>query len=151
VNDQFIEVNTCLKNGYAYLTRLWEKGDEIELHFPMPVEKISANPNVRENAGKVALQRGPVVYCLEEVDNGVNLPSITLPQNSKPQVTFEENLLDGVCVVTAHAEQVDETAWNGELYKPIERRTKPISIKAVPYFSWCNREPGEMLVWITEK
>jgi uncharacterized protein len=81
----------------------------------------------------------------------VNLPSITLPQNSKLQATFEENLLDGVCVVTAHAEQVDETAWNGELYKPIERRTKPISIKAVPYFSWCNREPGEMLVWITEK
>jgi uncharacterized protein len=151
VNDQFIEVNTCLKNGYAYLTRLWEKGDEIELHFPMPVERIRANPNVRENAGKVALQRGPVVYCLEEADNGANLPSISLPKNSKLQATFEENLLDGVCVVTAHAEQVDETAWNGELYKPIERRTKPISIKAVPYFSWCNRDPGEMLVWITEK
>jgi DUF1680 family protein len=60
-------------------------------------------------------------------------------------------LLDGVCVISGQAERVDETAWNGELYKAIERKTQSVSIKAISYYAWCNRQPGEMLVWITEK
>ncbi|MCP3739440.1 glycoside hydrolase family 127 protein [Rossellomorea sp. BNER] len=150
VNGKNVEIPSCLKNGYAYLTRMWEKGDEIELFLPMPIERIRANPKVRENAGKVALQRGPVVYCLEEVDNGTNLSNIRLPQDAKLHGTFEENLLEGIYIITAQAEQVDETEWNEELYKPIERKTKPIPLKAIPYYSWCNRKPGEMIVWIAE-
>ncbi|MFS0638145.1 beta-L-arabinofuranosidase domain-containing protein [Mesobacillus foraminis] len=150
VNGKIMELTHLIKNGYAYITRLWEKGDAIELLLPMPVERIRANPNIRGNAGKVALQKGPVVYCLEEVDNGANLSSIYLPKESELEETYDEKLLDGICVITARAEKVDEALWNGELYKPIEPKAKPITMKAIPYYAWCNRQPGEMIVWISE-
>src|SRR5699024_12479330 len=81
-NRERININEVLRNGYAYIQRSWETGDEIELFFPMPGKRMKSHPEVGENAGKVALQRGPVVFCLEEVDNGSNLSNIYLDKNS---------------------------------------------------------------------
>lgn len=151
INNDLVDLESCTRNGYAYLTRIWQKGDHVELIFPMAIERVRSNPKLRENIGKVALQRGPVVYCLEEIDNGTNLPSIILPKDSELEAAFHEDLLDGISVITGRAEKVDDSTWGEGLYLSKERETKTISIQAIPYYAWCNRQPGEMLVWISEK
>jgi uncharacterized protein len=118
----------------------------------MVPEKMKANPKVRANVGKVALQRGPIVYCLEEVDNGVNLPSIFLPEDAELKVAFEPDLLGGVVTIHAIAERRNNQNWdNVPLYQPSKNSVEQVKIKAVPYYAWCNRDKGEMLVWFHEK
>lgn len=151
VNGERIFLDTVVKNGYAYIKREWEKNDQIELIFPMPVKQIRSNAKLRANAVKVALQRGPVVYCIEEVDNGKNLDSIYLTKNSKIDAVFEKSLLNGIVSITADATKVDSAAWEGELYSDVAYNSTPLKIKAIPYYAWCNRYPGEMQVWIHER
>ncbi|WP_407676479.1 glycoside hydrolase family 127 protein [Perspicuibacillus lycopersici] len=147
VNNQLISVEH-LENGYLYINRTWENNDQIELIFPMKPERIWSNPKVRENLGKVAIQRGPILYCLEEVDNGKELPAIQLPRQSILQEVNGTGLFEGMVTIKAEAyrlvENTDDLYVNNALLKT------PCIIKAVPYFAWCNRQPGEMLVWINE-
>ncbi|KKI93837.1 hypothetical protein WQ54_01940 [Bacillus sp. SA1-12] len=153
INGEMVDYQPLMKNGYVYLNRVWSEHDEVELSFPMVIERIQANPLVRNNNGKVALKRGPVVYCLEEIDNGRNLSSIFLPRNQELKAAFKDDFLDGVVVITGKAEKIQEKNWENQLYRPVEEQAheNSINIKAIPYFAWCNREPGEMLVWINEK
>lgn len=152
INGESVDIDGFVKDGYLYIKRIWKAEDQVELVLSMPVERIKAHPNVRENAGKTALQRGPVVYCIEEVDNGANLPNIFLAKSSKLKASFNPELLGGVTVLTSEAERVDESMWEGSLYKAVdENQSKPTTLTAIPYYAWCNREPGEMLVWINEK
>ncbi|MBB5325430.1 hypothetical protein HNQ34_002531 [Anoxybacillus tepidamans] len=151
INGEKVDMVPLVEKGYAYIKRIWRKGDQVELFFPMPIERIKAHPQVRANVGKVALQRGPIVYCLEEIDNGSNLPNIFLPRDVELQAYFDPELLGGVVVITGSAERVDESAWDGELYKPVEAPTYAVTFKAIPYYAWCNRESGEMIVWMNEK
>ncbi|HLU22507.1 MAG TPA: beta-L-arabinofuranosidase domain-containing protein [Bacillaceae bacterium] len=151
INGQLIDHESLIKDGYIRLQRSWKKEDKIELILPMEVERIQANPLVRHNNGKVALQRGPVVYCLEEVDNGKNLHGIYLPRTAELQAEFNPDLLDGVVEIKGLAERVIEKDWGNHLYRRAETNTTPTEIKAIPYYAWCNREPGEMLVWVNEK
>lgn len=150
VNDERIDLKTVNQKGYLYIQCKWKKGDRIYLRFAMPVERIKAHPNVKENAGKVALQRGPVVYCLEEQDNGANLHNIFIPRNAKLQAIHKPDLLNGVTVITGQAERIDESTWGHELYKAQEPKMVPTTFTAIPYYSWCNRQPGEMIVWVNE-
>lgn len=150
VNGETVDVANHVKNGYLQLARLWKQGDIIQISFSMPVERIRSNPQVRENIGKVAIQRGPVVYCLEEVDNGANLPGIYLPKDAELHAEFDPELLGGVVVITGEAYRINEENWDDGLYSDKDLEMLPIKIKAVPYYAWCNREPGEMLVWINE-
>ncbi len=117
----------------------------------MPIQRVRAQPSVRHSFGKVALQRGPLVYCLEQVDHGEQLHSIYLPKDTDLKAEYEGDLLDGVVTLYGEAEKVDESEWNGVLYDTNDRVVNPIQLKAVPYYAWCNREPGEMVVWINEK
>ncbi|WJQ05725.1 glycoside hydrolase family 127 protein [Geobacillus stearothermophilus] len=151
INGENVDIAPLTKKGYAYIRRVWRQGDEMVLHFSMPVERIKAHPQVRANAGKVALQRGPIVYCLEEVDNGPNLANLFLPRDAQLEAHFEPDLLEGVVVITGTAERMDESAWNDELYRPIEPRTYQVPFRAIPYYAWCNRGEGEMTVWVNEK
>ena len=114
----------------------------------MPVERIEANPAVRDDCGRVALQRGPVVYCLEEADNGRGLADITLPRTAKLSARFAPGLLGGVPVVTARARRRDPRGWKKRLYSADRSPTSAVAIKAIPYFLWANRRPGEMIVWM---
>jgi DUF1680 family protein len=137
------------EKGYAKISRTWRRGDRIELSMEMPVEIVRSHPNVRENAGKVALQRGPVVFCLEEADNGTNLQDIALPDDTAFDVHFDDQLLGGVAVITGTGTRSDLNAYEQDkLYTPHNYTRIPAPIKAIPYFAWSNRTPGEMAVWI---
>ncbi len=149
VNGEVIK-NDIADNGYLYLKRNWINGDEVELLLNMSVEKVYANPLVRENIAKVAVQRGPVIYCLEEVDNGKNLPSIYLPTDAKLTSEYRSNLLGGVTVINGEALKLDESSWSDNLYSTQNHQFDSIKITAVPYFAWDNRDAGEMLVWINK-
>jgi len=151
VNDKDIKITAVSRKGYARIARLWRSGDRVEILLPMPIERIHAHPAVRANAGKVALQRGPVVYCLEEVDNGPNLPDLSLPQDAKLTLGDCDQSLGGAPIIHGVARRSKITSqWKDVLYNPIALEREEGAIKAIPYFAWANRQPGEMLVWIQE-
>lgn len=151
LNGEIVDHFPLMKNGYVYINRRWKENDHIELSFPMVAERIQSNPQVRHNVGKVAIQRGPVVYCLEQVDNGENLHGIILPRDAELKAEYDPELLEGVVSITGEAERLDQSNWNSELYRPVEDSTTKVQLKAIPYYAWCNREPGEMIVWVNEK
>ena len=150
VNGKKILLSGIMKNGYAKLARTWEKGDKVELDLDMPVERIEAHPSSSHNCGRVALQRGPIVYCLEEVDNGKDLEDISLPRNSHLSAV-KEPLFGGIVTIAGKALRRDRSSWSKKLYSNGKSPLKPCSIKAIPYLLWANRKPGEMLVWIRER
>ena len=142
------EVNPELVNGYAFVKRVWRENDEIELKMDMPAEFIWSNPNVRANAGKVAIQRGPIVYCIEEADNGRNLSAIEIDTTSGLTIETDKAVLGEGVIIKGKGLRTIDDGWQNDLYKPCEISKKEVEIKAVPYFVWGNREPGEMTVWI---
>lgn len=146
VNGQAIEVND-LVNGYLVLERKWESDDQIKLYFPMSAKRVYSNPKIGMNQGQVALQLGPIVYCLEEVDNGMNLAGLRLPRESDLTATFEKDLLNGVMILEADGFKTSESE---ELYQTMAPALEPVKLRAVPYYVWCNRKAGEMRIWIYE-
>jgi DUF1680 family protein len=119
----------------------------------MPVERIAPHPDIRQDAGCIALQRGPVVYCLEEVDNGPALANVVIPRDARLTAEFDPSLFGGVGVIKGEALRVQPATWPGGLYQPesaLEYVQSPVQFKAIPYCFWANREPGEMRVWIRE-
>ncbi len=139
------------REGYAYLQRTWSPGDRIALILPMPVERLRAHPGVHADAGKVAIQRGPVVYCLEEIDNGKNLWALSLPCEALLEAHPDPLLLGGTVVVEGSALLCCEAPWADNLYSSAPPVNTPVRIRAVPYHLWGNRGPGAMLVWIREQ
>lgn len=136
-----------LVNGYLILDRCWSAADEVTLAMDMPVELIQANPKVRANAGRVAIQRGPLVYCFEEADNGKNLSALSIAAEPDLQYSFEKDFLGGAVTIQASGFRRKEENWDGALYKPYIKQEQPVLLKAVPYFLWGNRGQGEMQVW----
>jgi DUF1680 family protein len=147
VNGQEIDCSQHEK-GYVTIRRPWQNDDQIVLTMAMPVEIVRSHPNVRENAGKVALQRGPIVFCLEEEDNGANLQDITLSNDASFDVHFDDQLLGGVSVLTAIGMRSEAPTNDDTLYTTRAYNRVPAAIKAIPYYAWSNRTPGEMTVWI---
>jgi DUF1680 family protein len=150
VNGQALEVDAITRRGYAKIDRTWQPGDQVELSLPMPVERMEAHPQVRQDAGRVALQRGPLVYCLEEVDNGPNLADVVIPPGAEFSVAFDPQLLGGVAVISGEALRRDPQEWQGALYRPAGSKTTRFAFKAIPYYAWANRQAGEMQVWLRE-
>ena len=151
INDEDISVCDTKVNGYSKLKRTWKNGDVVELALPMEVQRIKAHPSVRANIGKVALQYGPIVYCLEEIDNGPNLHEIVLPHKAESKAEFDDNLLGGVMTISSKAERYN-LPRDEELYKAnVEPQYRPVTVKFIPYYAWANRTSGEMMVWITER
>ncbi|MBA4388738.1 MAG: hypothetical protein C0404_12205 [Verrucomicrobia bacterium] len=151
INGRSVQVGS-LTRGYARINRQWRKGDRVELILDMPVERIEAHPAVRHDAGLVALQRGPLVYCLEEKDNGPHLAAIALSRASRLTAKLERKLLGGTTVITGRAVRRDTADWKNQLYRPVGKsKAKRVNIKAIPYCLWNNRGIGEMAVWIRER
>ncbi|KUP24670.1 hypothetical protein AWJ19_20095 [Paenibacillus sp. DMB5] len=148
VNGEAVDSATEQEQGYAVIRRVWNAGDVIELNLPMQASRIYAHPKLRADAGQTAIQRGPLVYCLEEADNGGTLSSLSLNGSGVLSESFDASLLGGAVIVKTDGFRVDEASWNGELYGSIKAETKPVEITAIPYYLWGNRGSGEMKVWI---
>jgi uncharacterized protein len=148
VNDAAIDLGSVVSRGYAAITRDWAAGDRVRLDLDMAVERIRAHPEVRQDAGRVALMRGPLVYCLEEADNPINLHRLRVPEQTQFDARFEPDLLSGVVTLSGNVEADVTADWAGALYRTEPMKVETMPIKAIPYFAWDNREPGEMLVWL---
>ncbi len=149
VNGVDTDLSAITSSGYAYLRQQWADGDVIAMTLPMPVEQMEAHPSVRDDAGRIALQRGPLVYCLEECDNGADLSDVTISR-SAPLCIERTDLLGGIVAITGTAFRRDLTHWSDMLYRPVRDTVvrKQFSFTAVPYCLWNNREEGEMRVWL---
>jgi hypothetical protein len=141
INDKPADAKA--EKEYVTLSRSWKAGDVVRLNLPMSVERIYADPKVKADIGRVALQRGPVVYCLEGVDNDGKVRNLTLPKDAKLNAFFEKDLLGGVEVIRGDALAVSR----GEDNKLV---TGPVKFQAVPYSTWDNRKAGPMVVWLPE-
>ena len=136
------------KDGYVYISRTWKASDTVELLLNIQPKRVYANTNVRANAGCVALQYGPIVYCLEEVDNGTNLAALRLPPTSN--LYAKKELLDPAGqIVLLEAEGYRLSSGSG-LYSNMPPAKQPVTLHAVPYYTWGNRKPGAMRVWMLE-
>jgi len=130
-----------IRNGYARVRRTWRKGDAVELALPMPARRIVSHEAVAGNAGRVALQRGPVVFCLEGVDNDGRVFDLFIPDAAPLRADFRPELLNGVVVLAGSAVAVSKDPSG----KSVE---SPRPFRAVPYYAWANRGRTEMLVWL---
>jgi DUF1680 family protein len=135
-------VRLQVERGYASLTRVWQQGDVVEFELPMPVRRVVAHQRVKADSGRVALQRGPLVYCVEWADNqGGTVRDLVLPNDAQLTPEWAPDLLNGVIVLKGRA--LRRTGVKGGQSAPVEQ-----DFMAIPYYTWSHRGPGEMLVWI---
>jgi DUF1680 family protein len=140
--------------GYVSIDRVWQAGERVELTLPMPPRLVEANPRLESARDSAAIVRGPLVYCLEQCDApGASILGVEIDTSAPLEATWQPELLGGVSVVHASGVGTPSEAWpEGSLYRPfVATRTgppQPITLTAVPYYAWANREPGAMRVWI---
>ena len=140
-----------MENGYLYVSGEWKKGDLLKLRFAMKVEVMQADSRVRQDEGKVAIMRGPVVYCLEEADNGQGLPLVRV----KPDAVFTEEKTDELgftmIMLRVNAKTKKPVTVENGLYQTWQ---KPVyegkELRFIPYYAWANRGEGEMEVWVNQ-
>ncbi len=148
---QRVTVSVPTPGSYFEIRRVWHPGDFVDLDLPLPVRLMEANPLVEEDLNQVAVQRGPVVYCLESPDlpRGTRLNDLTIPADLKLSARYDARLLGGVVVLEGQAAARSAGDWNGRLYR--EARAAPVRsvpLRLIPYFAWDNRGPSEMTVWL---
>jgi uncharacterized protein len=137
--------------SYFEIRRQWQSGDFVDLDLPMPVRWMEANPLVEEDLNQVAIQRGPVVYCLESPDlpRGVKISDVFIPSDMMLTTRYDRRLLDGIVVLEGKALARSTENWSGKLYREFQPADlKPINVKFIPYSVWQNRGPSEMSVWL---
>jgi DUF1680 family protein len=136
------QIPVRLKDGFAQIERKWEKGDQIELTLPMPIRRVIANEKVEADRGRTAIQRGPIVYCVEGVDNNGSVSNIVLDDNTPLKAEFRKELLDGCTIITSKAVALGQGG---------DDKTKQ-NFVAIPYALWSNRsDASKMAVWLQRK
>jgi len=135
--------DAAIENGYAVITRKWQAGDRIELDIPMPVRTVLADERVKEDEGKYAVQRGPLMFCAEWPDNADgHVLGLVVDENPEFATAFRPEVLNGTEIITTRARQasrnLDGTISLGDYHE----------LTLIPYFLWNNRGPGEMKVWL---
>ncbi len=143
------EYELKIGKGYACIAKEWDSKNTIQLNLPMEIKRMQAHPAVENNFGKVALMRGPLVYCLEEIDNGENLRFLSLKRDGEMKAGYRPDLLGGVVVITGDAYINQDHREFDSLYRPAPEPV-PVQFTAIPYYAWDNRKPGEMIVWIPQ-
>lgn len=136
-------VDYTMENGYAVLNRTWKKNDVVEINLPMEVRRVVANEKVKDDAGRIALQRGPLLYCAEWPDNNNRVSNIIIPASAVFVPEYKADLLNGVTILKSEAitlQTADEQVTT--VKKPFV---------AIPYYAWANRGKGEMMVWFPER
>ena len=135
-------------DGYIHFQREWTPGDVVKLAFDMPVRINRANPSVKENIGKIAVSRGPIVYCLEEIDNGDGLHRLSLCTKKEMEV-LPGNALEGAAELRGCGRRLSDAGFNGALYAAdVEETYDEQKLHFIPYYLWNNRGIGEMTVWV---
>jgi DUF1680 family protein len=140
-------------DGYLRLERAWAAGDAVELDLPLAPRLVEAHPWIESTRGCVAIERGPLVYCVEQADHpDARVPDVALDPRAPLQAAWEPGLLEGVVAVRGAGVEVDSSGWRDRLYRPVGAAPpparRPVRLTAVPYYAWANREPGPMRVWI---
>jgi hypothetical protein len=138
-------VNYQVEKGYAVLNRKWKKHDKVEMILPMDVRRVVANTNIPDDNGKVALQRGPIMYCAEWKDNNGLAGNLIVPENAVFKPEYEANLLNGVTVLKAAIKSINIDASGQNV------STADATLTAIPYYAWANRGKGEMVVWFPQQ
>jgi DUF1680 family protein len=138
-------VDYQMQNGYAVISKKWKKNDRVELNLPMDVQRVVANDKLKDDNGKIAIQRGPIMYCAEWKDNAGKPSSFIVAKDVVFTPSYNDDLLNGVTVLKAEVKsiQVDEAGQNVT--------TTNSTLTAIPYYSWANRGKGEMTVWFPEQ
>ncbi len=142
---------------YLPITRQWKPGDRVSLNFPMIPETVVSNPRVAEDMGRVAVQRGPVIYCMEQMDQPNNSAlsdiSITVGQKTNKEFgsEYKADLLNGVMLVHHQGAAYEVSSSQEALYSAANfgtRKTRPENLTLIPYYAWANRQPTPMQVWV---
>jgi DUF1680 family protein len=138
--------------GYAQIRRTWKQGDTIELMMPMPVESVKAHPLVKADAGKIAIMRRPLVYCLESADNNQAVRRMSVTPGAVFNAHYDPNLLGGLTAITGTARAMDARVWRDALYAPARSLPHEPTSKliAIPYYANANRGRVDMSVWLPE-
>jgi DUF1680 family protein len=142
VNGKAIE-NPEIIRGYARLRRRWKQGDVVQLTFDMPVQRIKANSSVLADKGRVAIMRGPLVYCFEASDNGAAVKNLAIPATTEFSAQYRSNLLGGVTLLQATGTGVFQTPLDAV-------KSVPFKVTAIPYYANANRGTCQMQVWMPE-
>jgi uncharacterized protein len=148
IDGDTIDTAALEEKGYLRIDRLWRGGESILLDLPMDVRAVRANPKVKADIGRVALMRGPLVYCAEEADNGTNLNGVILADGVEQARVAPLDQLGGAIAVEVDARRERWSDWDGKLYDTAKPVLEPVWARFVPYHLWDNRTPGEMLVWM---
>lgn len=149
VNGEKTDAASRIKDGYLYLKQNWGENDVIELTFDLPVRKIYANTNVREDEGCVALMRGPVVYCFEGVDNGECIQALRIPREIKAETELcREGVLEGNVLIHLPGYRMESS---DALYSEERPKRTDVTLTAIPYYAWANRGENQMRVWMPEE
>lgn len=136
------------KEGYAYITRQWQRVERVEISFEMPVRRIYCNTKVRDNENCVALMRGPIVYCFERVDNGADIQELRVLKEEKIRAEVcSDGLLKGMTLLQVKGGRMKS---GEELYTECRPVLEPCEMMAIPYFAWGNRGENQMRVWMPE-
>ena len=138
VNGNPVALN--IVKGYARIRRTWEKGDAIELNLPMPIRRVEAHQKIKDNRGRTAIERGPVVYCFEGADNPKGVANLILPPDAKLQSEYHGDLLGGIMTISGR----------GQIRQAGKKGVEDIDVVAIPYYAWAHRGKNEMAVWIPE-
>ena len=152
INDKAQTISA--KSGYIKLRRVWHSGDKIILSLSMLPRMVQAHPRVSVVRGSVAIERGPLVYCLEAVDqpDSVDLMDVRMDVDSHLNVIRVDDLVNGAMVIDASGHMPDMQPWQDRLYAPLTQTDntpgKSVPLRFVPYFLWANRTLGPMRVWI---
>jgi DUF1680 family protein len=136
---------------YLTLKRPWKKGDTVVLELPVEPRLVVGHPKIEETRGQVAVKRGPVVYALEEVDlpDGVAIEDVIIPADIKLRAVEKPDLLGGVAILEGTAKALKQPAWENRLYQDLSKpRMEPFTLKLIPYYTWANRGPCKMTVWM---
>jgi DUF1680 family protein len=153
VNGLAVEVPP-VPGSYAEVRRTWKSGDRVELAMEMPVRVLESHPQVLENAGRVALARGPLIYCVEGADHSAaDLLGLGIDPRRPPQAAWDADAFGGAVVLRGEAELRDpDPSWEGILYRsaagPSRSPGRLIPLMAIPYFAFANRSAGQMQVWL---
>jgi DUF1680 family protein len=135
------------ERGYLVLARDWQNGDTVAMNLPMPVERVVANPHVKDDVNQFVIQRGPLVYCLEACDQSEPINSLFIPPGAQMEASKDDGLLGGMVVIKGTAGVAPDLDWTHRLYQAVPPvRLAPFT--AIPYYAWDNRKPGAMRVWL---